>query len=212
MKTNSTKVWRRVAFFLVLLSACHTTMAQMPMSMNKTPQGYGVDQRFVYYEGKIVQHADAASFVYLGYGYAKDRRFVYYKGVVLQHADVRTFKVVGDMPDTRYDDYYPNRRPSVHPRYEYPDGWLPDEALPGKSLGYGYSKTDFEVFYYGTKMNDVFNPSFEVLIDGYAKDGFAVYFEGKKIPDCSSSSFKCLGNGVGADDFYKYYWGKRIRK
>ena len=48
------------------------------------------------------------------------------------------------------------------------------------------------------------------MIDGYAKDAFNVYFWGRKIPDCHESTFECMGNGVAKDAYNKFYMGRKI--
>ena len=117
-------------------------------------------------------------------------------------------------------------------------GRFPEELLPGNSLGFGYSKTNFDVYYLGKKIDasassfqvlsfgyakDAFNIYFEgaevkdassgtfrVLIDGYAKDAFNAYYRGREIPDCNVRTFECMGKGVARDDENKYFLGQKV--
>lgn len=47
----------------------------------------------IYFEGRLLFRADAASFNTIGFGFAKDEQYVYYKGEILNHADPATFSV-----------------------------------------------------------------------------------------------------------------------
>ena len=195
---------------------------------------YGIDRRHVYYAGKIVPDADASSFRYLGFGYGKDRRWVFYKGKRMYEVDAETFRVLSsESPEVHF--------PADRPRTPIYQETLPIEALPGTWLGWGYSKStfdvffqgrkmadatassfkvldygyakdSFEVFYFGQKIEDATSSSFKTLPDGYAKDSFNAYFEGRKIEDASSSSFEYVGNGVAKDRFNKYYLGRKVEE
>ncbi len=46
----------------------------------------------IYYEGVILEAADAFSFEEIGYGYAKDVKYVFFNGKVIPGADSKTFK------------------------------------------------------------------------------------------------------------------------
>ncbi len=223
---------------LALVMVAQPIWAQHEFGAKRKSYGYGVDRNAVYYEGRMMAGADARTFEYLGHGYARDRNVVYYRGEVMRGANPRTFRVVGDVeeqptivfPDERTPDY--DRRGSAD--------WerFPEELLPGNSLGFGYSKTNFDVYYLGKKIGassssfqvlsfgyakDAFsiyfegvevkgasNGSFRVLIDGYAKDAFNAYYRGREIPNCNVRNFECMGRGVARDDENKYYLGQKV--
>ncbi len=50
----------------------------------------------IFYEGLVIDDADAATFMDIRYGYAKDKNHVYFQGKIIKEADVKTFK---------YNDY-----------------------------------------------------------------------------------------------------------
>ena len=63
---------------------------------NKRPYGrYAKDGKSVYYQGKKVAGASAASFVDLGSGYGKDARNVYYQGRRILKASPSSFINLG---------------------------------------------------------------------------------------------------------------------
>ena len=194
---------------LALVMVAQPIWAQHEFGAKRKSYGYGVDRNAVYYEGRMMAGADARTFEYLGHGYARDRNVVYYRGEVIRGANPRTFRVVGDVeeqptivfPDERTPDY--DRRGSAD--------WerFPEELLPGNSLGFGYSKTNFDVYYLGKKIG-ASSSSFQVLSFGYAKDAFNAYYRGREIPDCNVRNFECMGRGVARDDENKYYLGQKV--
>ena len=227
-----------LAFALVLALATQTAWAQHQFGEKRKSYGYGVDRNAVYYEGRVMTGADARTFEYLGHGYARDRNVVYYRGEVVRGANPRTFRVVGDAEDVPGGTYPDDRLPNNGTQGPAPWERFPEELLPGNSLGFGYSKTTFDVYYLGKKIDasasmfqvlsfgyakdsftvffegvkvkDASSSMFKVLIDGYAKDAFNVYYMGRLIPDCRASRFECMGRGVARDDENKYYLGQKV--
>lgn len=152
---------------------------------------YEVDQfrNEVYYEGRLLQDADYLSFVDLGFGYGKDRNHVYLFGKILEYVDPSTFRV------DRQFAINGNARPDA----------------PGHHGGSsGYYKTNFDVFYNGSKIQGAHTFSFEILSDGYAKDSFNVYWNGTVVQKAVSSSFVSLGWGYAKDAFNVFWCGVKI--
>ena len=223
---------------MALAMLAQPVWAQHDFSKPRKLYGYGLDQRYVYFEGRLMSGADARSFEYLGHGYARDRRSVYYCGEVLKGANPRTFRVLGDAEEQPAVIVSDRVTPSNDQRGMADWERFPAELLPGNNLGFGYSKTDYDVYYLGKKINasiasfrvlnfgyakDAFNiffqgvevrgasnSSFKVLIDGYAKDSFSAYYCGEEIPNCNVRRFECMGNGVARDNVNKYYLGKKV--
>ena len=231
----------KIAMLLMLMALAMATQpawAQHQFGERRKSYGYGVDQNAVYFEGRVIPGADARTFEYLAHGYARDRRAVYYRGEVLQGANPRTFRVVGDAEEQPPVVIPDGRGGGIDPRDGADWGRFPEELLPGNSLGFGYSKTNFDVYYLGKKIDasassfqvlsfgyakDAFNIYFEgaevkdassgtfrVLIDGYAKDAFNAYYRGREIPDCNVRTFECMGKGVARDDENKYFLGQKV--
>lgn len=239
MNGNMQRKWCCIIVFLATMFGAIPAQAQHFDGKRQEHYGYGLDRNNVFFNGQLVVGVDRRSFTYLGYGYAKDRYRVFYKGKILPGADPRTFKVVGD---EEYDDVWqPQTGRQPYDRGGYTDRFdrLPDQLLPGNSLGQGYSQTPddvffngrkiedamkstfqvlkdgyardaFNVYYMGTRISDAMQSTFRVMIDGYAKDAFNVYFWGRKIPDCHESTFECMGNGVAKDAYNKFYMGRKI--
>ena len=231
----------KVAMLLMLMAlamAAQPAWAQHQFGERRKSYGYGVDRNAVYFEGRVIPGADARTFEYMAHGYARDRRAVYYRGEVLQGANPRTFRVVGDAEEQPPVVIPDGRGGGIDPRDGADWGRFPEELLPGNSLGFGYSKTNFDVYYLGKKIDasassfqvlsfgyakDAFNIYFEgaevkdassgtfrVLIDGYAKDAFNAYYRGREIPDCNVRTFECMGKGVARDDENKYFLGQKV--
>lgn len=149
-------------------------------------QRYEMDRGRIYYDGELVEQADARSFLDLGFGYAKDARNVYMNGRVLENVDPSTFRL---------------KTHGAHRHHER------DREEPEAYRG--YYKTTFNV-YYGDKKLDAMASSFVDLGGGYAKDSFNVYYCGEKVKGAWASSFKYTGNGYGEDSFNAYYRGKKL--
>ena len=54
-------------------------------------------------------------------------------------------------------------------------------AMSFESLGWGYAKDPFHVFWRGEILDGAMPSSFKVSRDGYAKDAFNTYFHGRKV-------------------------------
>lgn len=157
-------------------------------------RGYYIKSRQnVYFRGREVKGADACTFLELGHGYGKDGFQVFYMGDLLPYVDPASFRLKGQVTIPGCDEI------------------LPDKALPGRALGDGYSKDDFNVYFNGRKI-EALGMSFHRLGGGYGKDDFNVYYLGRKLKDASAMSFKYIGDGVGVDDFNKFYNGRKIKE
>jgi len=161
-------------------------VAMMGWTMTSTAQRYETDHGRVYFDNEIVMHADARSFVDLGFGYAKDRNNVYMNGYVLENVDPASFRL-------KKSGSWRNR------------GTKNEEPAPRR----GYFKTNMNV-YYGDKKLDAMAGSFKELGGGYAKDAINVYYCGEKVKGAMASSFKYTGDGYGQDAFDAYFRGRKI--
>lgn len=163
----------------------------MPFSLVVNAQNYksnySIESNGVYYNGGLIDEADASTFIILGHGYAKDRNNVYMEGRILKYVDPFSFRLV-----ERYDDYNGS-----------------DRQYNGHRGG-GYFKSNFDVFYDGRKIEDASASTFRELEDGYAKDAFNVYYRGRKVDDASANSFKKVGGGYFKDAFNFYFRGRKV--
>ena len=175
----------------------------------------------VYYNGRVVNAADAKTFIDLGYGYGRDAEQVFYCGELLPYVDPNTFRLTtGNNPLPPAD----RPGPGGHRLYNPSGGYYNDKfnayydgkKIPGSSgtsfreLGMGYAKDAFNVYYLGRKISDASQSSFIVLEYGYSKDAFNVYYLGRKVQDASPSSFKVDRNGYAKDAFNTYFNGKAL--
>ena len=61
------------------------------------------------------------------------------------------------------------------------------------SLGGGYGKDDWTVFFRGGKVREASASSFECLGGGYGKDAWNVFYMGRKLEGVSPSAFRMPG-------------------
>jgi len=186
-------------------------------SLSGFSQAYKIDRNKVFFDREPIPHADARSFVDLGFGYAKDRNNVYLEGRVLEFVDPATFRLKG-RDDSHFHDYGDRHEHGKKHRgyYKttfnvyYGDKKIDAMASSFKEIGDGYAKDSFSVFYFGKKIEGASASTFKILDDGYSKDSFNVYYSGTKVKDASASSFKVTGEGYAQDTYNAFYRGKKI--
>ena len=203
---------KQKAFFLKSLMV----IGFIGWSMSGFAQSYKVDRGRVYFEREPIPHADARTFVDLGYGYAKDCENVYLEGRVLEYVDPATFHLKGhSKPHYRepkeYRDYDRHHAGYYKSNFDvyYGDNKIDATAATFKEIGEGYAKDSFSVFYHGRKM-DASAATFKLLEGGYAKDAFNVFYYGNKIDGASPATFKYTGEGYAEDAFNVYYRGRKL--
>jgi hypothetical protein len=165
--------------------------------------GYAADARHVFYEGRQVRRADAASFQVAGGPrslYAKDKRRAYFAGRPLP-VSVGTFRV-GGLPGYFATDGHA--------------GFWAGKRLPGKDfkLMEVYAKSDRAVFFEGKAVPGVVPASFEEFVQWplYARDERRVVASGRIIPEADPASFEVIPETLGyaRDRKRVYYWGEPI--
>lgn len=162
-------------------------VAMMGWTLTSYAQRYEKDHGRIYFNNELMMHADARSFVDLGYGYAKDRFNVYMNGQVLENVDPSTFRLK-ERSSWRHHGKNTEEEPVVRR---------------------GYFKTKMNV-YYGDKKLDAMASTFKDLGGGYAKDSFRVFYCGEEVKGAMASSFKYTGDGYAEDTFDAYFRGKKI--
>lgn len=78
-----------------------------------------------------------------------------------------------------------------------------------RTLGGGYSKDSWTVYYREREVEGAAAGSFVSLGGGYGKDAWTVFFQGRKVGGASASSFENIGKGYGKDAWSVYYRGER---
>jgi len=195
---NTNKCLQAIA--ILMLTAVMAASAQSYRS------SYSRNGDSVYYDGRAIPQADAASFQILGHGYAKDRHNVYLDGKVLEYVDPVGFCVRQNAARRPDDGCRPNGNTG---------GKGPEAGSPGGDPHHGehkslYYKSQWDVYYDGKKIPDASPKSFEELGQGYAKDSFNVYYKGKKVEGAIPSKFKIDHDGYAHDSFSTYRYGKKI--
>lgn len=179
----------------MFLVACTAVSAQSYRS------SYSRNGDSVYYDGRAIPQADAASFQTLGHGYAKDRYNVYLDGKVLEYIDPVGFCVRQNSSSRPGGN---NDRGDCNGDCRHCDK---DSCQGGKSL---YYKSQWDVYYDGRKIEDASAKSFVELGQGYAKDSFNVFYKGRKLEGAIPSKFVVDHDGYAHDTFSTYRYGKKI--
>lgn len=80
------------------------------------------------------------------------------------------------------------------------------------SLGGGYSKDNFDVYFRGRKIEDASASSFKYLGGGYGKDNWKVFYQGRVVEEASASSFEYSEDGYGKDNWNVFYRGRVVER
>ena len=80
------------------------------------------------------------------------------------------------------------------------------------SLGGGYSKDDFSVYFRGEKLRGASASSFKYLGGGYGKDNWKVFYQGMVVKEASASSFEYSEDGYGKDNWNVFYRGRVVER
>jgi len=186
-------------------------------SLSGFSQAYKIDRNRVFFDTTPILHADARTFVDLGFGYAKDCNNVYLDGRILEFVDPATFRL------KEHENAHPHEHGSwrehgrSHKGYYktkfnvyYGDKKIDAIAFSFKDIGDGYAKDAFNVFYYGKKLDGATAATFKILEGGYSKDAFNVFYYGKKVDGATATTFKYTGDGYAEDAFNVFYRGRKI--
>jgi hypothetical protein len=142
--------------------------------------GYAKDAQQVYFEGRTVEGAQAATFEAVSKLYGKDAAGVYYQGRVLPGAEPGSFKVINLQWGQDAGDVYFQDRPleACDPEtFELlKDSWQKDSQCAYRE---------------GRKLPNADAASFEVLNYWFAKDRYQVYDDiPRVIPGADAATFK----------------------
>lgn len=174
---------------------------------------YAKDAKQVFYQGKLIPGAEAATFQWVSSDYAKDQRRVYAQGSAIAGADPGSFKMLWK-DDVWQDkrDWYVKGQP-VHIRdmaslklvvnlsqVNYRDGNL-----------WAYDKYN----YYAGRSSSIEGipiahpATFQVMKNdsNYAKDQKYVYYLNDRVDGADPRTFQALGHRYGKDAKRAYYEG-----
>lgn len=135
---------------------------------DRRPEGYSKDSWTVYYRGLKVEGASASSFVDLGDGYGKDNWKVFYCGEEVKGASASSFESLGKgRGRDNWNTYLYGERQRAN-------------AKMTRTLGGGYSKGSWTVYYREREVEGAAAGSFVSLGGGYGKDAWTVFFRAAK--------------------------------
>ncbi|MDD2747184.1 MAG: DKNYY domain-containing protein [Acidithiobacillus ferrooxidans] len=187
-----------------IVRACHK-----PDTFLSVGDGFGIDDDFVYLEGKKIPKSTARYWQKINDKFSKDQKHVYFLNRLIQGANPSTFIHVSDC--------FSKDNKSVF----FQEHILPEADAQQWQLitGTEYSNTNEHAYYCEKILPDVHLPSFEVLNSIYAKDANFVYCWGKIIQGADSESF-CLISSLtddyngsnGIDKFSMYDFEKPMQQ
>lgn len=179
--------------------------------------GYSVVDHNVYYDGKLLEGADGASFNTLSVErlrgtpkYAKDKNSLYYSGKIVEGASIKalTIKIIN------MDEYWLNNEQVIY------DGKILPDANPAEIEGfegftgwvYSMSEGRYIVYSYGVPLPAVDKSSFSPLNDFIAKDKHHVFEKHNIIlKDADAVTFELLDDhSFGRDKNHVYYISTKI--
>lgn len=195
----------------------------LPLSAQTAWNDYRVVGGTVRYQGQTLPHADASTFVELGFGYAKDAHSVYCRGEVLEFVNPATFEVdarftrrhtIGDQKVTSAAAAA-DSVPSPSAARKAAKGV--DTLLSGMGLGTAvvgeYRVEQGVVSYEGTAIKGADAATFEALRAGYGKDRRRAYYMGRPIVGAlGGSHFHYVGDDYASDGQHTYFKGRVVSR
>ena len=164
--------------------------------------GYAKDALYVYFREKRINEADSNSFTVMSFDYAMDNKQIYWKGrSVAVQMDPATFEVLDN-------DYARDSQTLLYQGKAVTGA----SAVSFSSLGWGYGKDQFQVYYHGSPVLDpIFDASsFTVLSEFYIKDKQIVYWSDLPIVGVDVESFVALNDFYGKDKNHVYLQGIKL--
>ena len=180
--------------------------------------GYSVVDNHVYYDGKIIEAADGASFdtvddeenPYTASDYALDKDHLYYSGKIVEGAFIDELKKVTVNRDTHWINktqviYNGNIMPGANPGdfggFEGFAGWT-----------HSMNNDQYLVFSYGVPLPAVDKATFTPLNDFIAKDNQHIFEKHKPIlTEADAATFELLDDhDFGKDKNYIYYLATKL--
>lgn len=83
--------------------ALRVRAAKNPVAFRSVGYAYGIDEKNVYLEGRVIKKADAFTWKHLGNGYSKDKNHAFFFDRIVPDADVDTFEVLDNYSNTVTD-------------------------------------------------------------------------------------------------------------
>ncbi|MBB1396973.1 DKNYY domain-containing protein [Pseudoalteromonas sp. SG44-8] len=177
--------------------------------------GYCVVEQRVYYNAKLMEHADAESFIsysqadlntYDAQLYAKDKQHLYYSGQTVSGVYLENLhaKIIGSdlywLNDTQVikgERIVEGADPSTYAAYDYYSFW--------NISGHEGNQV---IYHHDEPMHNIDAQSFVPIDDSYGKDGQHIFYQGLAIladVDIDTASFSRLDENFASDNQYIFY-------
>jgi hypothetical protein len=171
----------------------------------RTSEDYFTSKRKRYL---LLEKADPASFIGLGFGYAKDKNTAWYNESPFQVDDLESLVAINRHFISDNNTSYLERRPIKG-----------SDGISFELISDHYAK-DFNRYYYCLPYDDMYTikpilcnyKTFEVMDYQYAKDNTYVFYEGDVLPKAESNSFVLISNGYAKDAIHVYLRDKIVEK
>lgn len=205
---------------------------------------YAIDKEYVYGRGIKRDNSAPRSLKELGHGYWKDKNNVYYDGKVLEGADADSFLVIGgNMYATDIYNYFWNgnlwnsfknkisseevKKFLEEHQHLKKYWWNQDDLASMREYGRqfdgqeGYFIQDNKVFWEGSLLKHADYRTLEILNAYYAKDDKYAYYTDKKLIKSDAKTFKLiddpydkahLDHGCYAGDDTHFYCKGKVEK
>ena len=175
--------------------------------------GYCVVEQRVYYNAKLMEHADAESFTsytradlntYDAELYAKDKQHLYYSGHAVSGVNLENLhaQIIGSdlywLNDTQVikgDRIVEGADPSTYAAYDYYSFW----NISGR-------EGNQVIYYHDEPMHNIDAQSFVPIDDSYGKDGQHVFYQGHAIlANVDTDRFSRLDDNFASDNQHIFY-------
>ncbi len=186
---------------------------------------YALDDEYVYGRGVKRKNSDPGSLTDLGHGYWQDKNNVYYDGKVLESADAKSFMVIGgNMYATDrfnlfwngqlWNDFKENNatkevKAFIRENKRLKEYWWNQPDL-GRSREYGVSFDGEEgyfiqanqVFWEGILLKHADYKTFSMLNQYYAKDKNYAYYTDRKLIRSDVKTFSLIDDQLDSEDYH----------
>lgn len=182
---------------------------------------WSIDEAQVYFRGKPLKHADAATFAVINDMFARDSQHIYSAaGPAKLAAHAPSFEALdsGRSAESngsiRYQGY---ARDASKVYFADAAGGMP-RAIAGadpksfRSAGHGFAFDARHVYCVGWRVKGVKSAGFELLNSHHARTADAVIFGGGRIEDAIPQEFKVLDDFRGRDSKQTYAYGRPEEK
>ena len=200
---------KRTLLLLTMAAISLTGCAQ------NSSKDYFVGKNFVSYNDSLMTGADVQTFMIMAHGYAKDCQHVYYNGKVLEYADPATFSLTDRTTQDSLPEHTAReigKESTAKPKAESEDKASVLDIVLGTDTGTNkYAIEGKVVSYDGKVIKKADAASFKYVGGEYAADKHHAYYKGNILGDAwGTGLFNYKGNGYATDGLHWYCNGKPV--